>query len=372
MESRATLKQLPIEVDLGVPPDEVIFGSSPAMGAIRRKLEKAACANIAVLLQGQSGTGKEILAKLIHRSSPWAGGHFVKVNCPAIPGSLVESELFGYEKGAFTGAVGAKPGRVEMAHRGTLFLDEIAELDPSLQAKLLQLLQDGEFQRVGAHEAKKIAARFVCATNRCLEREIESGKFRQDLFYRVNAVTLQLPPLRERLEDIPLLVDYFLRKYSQQFDRPLWRLSGRLLTDLQKYSWPGNIRQLENLIKSYIVLGSEEEIRSMIQNDRDDSSCPNISAEGVISMKKVVRAATKQLERKIILEALEAHHWHRRNVARSLNISYAGLRIKMREAGLNAARAAWSPRRRNAVIKANKKIMAAPDARHQSTSAGSL
>src|SRR2546427_2840762 len=202
-------------VDL--PPEEVIFGTCAVMGAIRNKVERAANANIPVLLQGQSGTGKEILARLIHRRSPWGNGPFVKVNCPAVPGTLFESELFGYEKGAFTGAYGTKPGRVELAHRGTLFLDEIGDLDASLQAKLLQLLQDGEFSRIGASGDRRIDVRFVCATNRSLEREMKSGHFRQDLFYRINALTIQLPLLRERRDDIPTLVNYFLHSYSRRF-----------------------------------------------------------------------------------------------------------------------------------------------------------
>jgi len=181
-----------------LPPDEVIFGSSSAMCKIRQKLEKAAGANIAVLLRGQSGTGKEVLAKLIHSQSPLRNGPFVKVSCPAIPGTLIESELFGYEKGAFTGAYGAKPGRIELAHRGTLFLDEIGDLDPSIQVKLLHLLQDGEFNRIGAAGDRRIDVRFICATNRLLEREMESGNFRQDLFYRINVLTIHIPPLRDR------------------------------------------------------------------------------------------------------------------------------------------------------------------------------
>lgn len=334
----ATSGRVLIETGADLPPDEVIFGSSPAMGCIRKKLEKAARTNIAILLRGQSGTGKEILAKLIHSRSPWAGGPFVKVNCPAIPGSLVESELFGYEKGAFTGAFAMKPGRVELANRGTLFLDEIAELDPSLQAKLLQLLQDSHFQRIGAHEEKKIEVRFVCATNRRLEKEMESGNFRQDLFYRINALTLDLPPLRERLGDIPLLVDYFLGTFSKQFQCPVRPLSNRLLADLQSYSWPGNIRELENLTKSYVIFGSEEEIRSAIQNRHEDFFQPEIPTNGEVPLKRVVRAAVKQLERKIILETLEAHGWNRREAARALSISYTGLLIKMREAGVGPSR----------------------------------
>src|ERR1700739_1081796 len=336
----AVTKGLEISPVLVLPPEEVIFGNSSVMAKIRLKLEKAAGANLAVLLRGQSGTGKEVLAKLIHMPSPWGNGSFVKVNCPAIPGTLLESELFGYERGAFTGAYGVKPGRVELAHRGTLFLDEIAELDPSLQAKLLQLLQDGEISRIGAFGGRRIDVRFVCATNRSLEREMESGNFREDLFYRINVLAIQLPPLRERRDDIPALVDYFLASYSRQLERPVPALSGRLLAELSRYSWPGNIRELENLMKSYVIFGSEEDLRAAIENNREaeDSVDSEIPSNGVISLKKLVRAATRRLERKVILRALETHQWNRRKAARALSISYAGLLCKMRDAGMPPTR----------------------------------
>lgn len=327
-----------LEPILGLPPGDVIFGISPVMGKIRQKLEKAAGANIAVLLRGQSGTGKEVFARLIHSQSPWRNGPFVKVSCPAIPGTLIESELFGYEKGAFTGAYGTKPGRIELAHRGTLFLDEIGELDPSLQAKLLQLLQDGEFNRIGAAGDRRIDVRFVCATNRSLEQEMKSGNFREDLFYRISVLTIQLPSLRERREDIPILVDYFVRTHSRRLGRSSRPVSDGLLAELMKYSWPGNIRELENLMKSYVVFGSEEDLRAALRNGHEDFLHPEIPANGVVSLKKVVRAATKQLERTFILKALEAHHWNRRKAARALGISYAGLLCKMREAGVPPTR----------------------------------
>jgi len=308
------------------------------MGKIRQKLEKAAGAKIAVLLRGQSGTGKEVFAKLIHSQSPRRNGPFVKVSCPAIPGTLIESELFGYEKGAFTGAYGMKPGRMELAHRGTLFLDEIGEMDPSLQAKLLQLLQDGEFNRIGAAGDRRIDVRFVCATNRSLESEMKAGNFREDLFYRISVLTIQLPRLRDRRGDIPNLVDYFLRVHSRQLERPAPPFSGRLLGDLMKYSWPGNIRELENLVKSYVVCGSEEDLRSRIQDVHEDFFDPEIASNEVVALKKVVRTATKQLERTIILKALEIHQWNRRKAARALSISYAGLLCKMRESGFPPTR----------------------------------
>src|SRR6266481_4686079 len=196
-----------------LPPELVIFGRSANMLAVQQKLEKVAMANVPILIEGESGTGKEIITKLIHQLSPWGSGPFVKVNCPAIPGTLIESELFGYERGAFTGAYGAKAGRVEMASRGTLFLDEIGELDMDLQAKLLQVLQDGQFCRIGSQEDKRLEARVVCATNRSLEEEIAAGTFRGDLYYRINVVNITLPPLRERAADIPELVNYFLQSY---------------------------------------------------------------------------------------------------------------------------------------------------------------
>jgi two-component system, NtrC family, response regulator AtoC len=322
----------------GLPPDDVIFGKSALMGKIRQKLEKAAGANIAVLLRGQSGTGKEVFAKLIHSQSPWRDGSFVKVSCPAIPGTLIESELFGYEKGAFTGAYGAKPGRIELAHRGTLFLDEIGELEPSIQAKLLQLLQDGEFNRIGAAGDRRIEVRFVCATNRSLEREMKCGNFREDLFYRISVLTIQLPPLRDRRDDIPVLVDYFLRIHSMRLGHSVRPLSEPLVADLKKYSWPGNIRELENLIKSYIVFGSEEDIRAAMRNGQEDFLCPEISPNGTVSLKQAVRAATKHIERTFILKALETHQWNRRKAAEALDISYAGLLCKMREAGMPPTR----------------------------------
>src|SRR4249920_3376415 len=201
-----------------IPPEAVVFGNSESMQTLRARMDKVASANVPVLINGESGTGKDIIARMIHGFSPWKAGPFVKVNCPAIPGTLLESELFGYERGAFTGAYGMKPGRVELAHRGTLFLDEISELDMSLQSKLLQLLQDGQFCRIGAQEDKKVEVRVVCATNRHLETEIESGTFRQDLYYRINVVNLRMPPLRERRGDIEALVQYFLEYYNRKYN----------------------------------------------------------------------------------------------------------------------------------------------------------
>src|SRR5437879_782012 len=278
-----------------VPPEPVVFGHSDAMQAVRERLGKVAGANVPVLIHGESGTGKDIIARMIHSQSPWKAGPYVKVNCPAIPGTLLESELFGYEKGAFTGAYGTKPGRVEMAHRGTLFLDEISELEHGLQSKLLQLLQDGQFCRIGAQDDKRVEARVVCATNRVLENEIENGGFRQDLFYRINVVNIQLPPLRDRAMDVPILVNYFLEVYNEKYNCRAKQLSAGLMEQMQRYHWPGNVRELENLMRRYVILGSEDAITNEMGAKRQDVWNADIPVDGPISLKKITRQAVREI-----------------------------------------------------------------------------
>jgi two-component system response regulator AtoC len=304
------------------------------MRDVRQKLERVAGANLSVLISGESGTGKDIIARLLHLYSPWAGGPFVKVNCPAIPGTLLESELFGYERGAFTGAHNPKPGRVELAHRGTLFLDEIGELDPMLQAKLLQLLQDGQFSRIGAQEDKKIEVRVVCSTNRELHEEIEQGHFRSDLFYRIAAMTIHLPPLRDRAVDLPIIVDYLLQYYNEKLNGRVLMVRPALMAKMQRYSWPGNIRQLENLVKRYVVMGTEDVILSeLLQSDERDT-INNLVLDGPVSLKKLTRQAVRKLEARIILNALYANNWNRKKAARALDISYRALLYKLKEVGI--------------------------------------
>ncbi len=321
-----------------LPPRETIFGRSACMRSVAQRVEKVARANVPVLIHGESGTGKEVIAKFIHNCSPWNQGPFVKVNCAAIPGTLLESELFGYERGAFTGACGSKPGRVEMAHRGTLFLDEIAELPPALQAKLLQVLQDGQFCRIGAQADKRVEARVVCATNRNLELEMEAGTFRRDLFYRINVVKVSLPPLREREEDIPVLVQYLLDCYNRKYNFQAPPLSAGLLRLMQRHAWPGNIREMENLIKRYVILGGEDAISSELVSRGETAPKSPLPAEGSIPLKKVVWQVGQEVERKIILKALQDNHWNRKRVARALNISYRALLYKIRNAGLPSKR----------------------------------
>jgi two-component system response regulator AtoC len=321
-----------------LPPLEVIFGCSPQMLKIRQRIERVATANIPVLIIGESGTGKDIIARLIHQLSPWQAGAFVRVTCPSIPGTLLESELFGYERGSFTGATGSKPGRVEMAEGGTLFLDEISELDSGLQSKLLQVLQDGQFCRIGATEDKKVDARLICATNRSLSNEIQNGGFRQDLFYRINGVTIELPPLRERVSDIPALVEFFLETYGHAYNCRPKPLSNQMMAQIQSYHWPGNVRELENLIKRFVILGDEEAVRmdliprpaSMIEFD--------LELNKPISLKAVTRKAVHELERKIILSILQSNEWNRKRTAKALNISYRALLYKIREVGVPSKR----------------------------------
>jgi two-component system, NtrC family, response regulator AtoC len=317
-----------------IPPASVIFGHSAAMQAVRQKIDKVASSGIPILIQGDSGTGKGLLARFIHDFSVTPEIPFIKVNCAAIPGALLESELFGYEKGSFTGANSVKPGRVELADGGTLFLDGIDEIDMSLQAKLLQLLQDGQFCRIGGQEDRHVQLRVICATNRRLEDEIAKGRFRQDLLYRINVVSLHLPSLRARSEDILDLAAYFLEVHKTRHNLPAKPLSPAALRLLEKHSWPGNIRELENLIERYVILGSEEAISSEILSWEQTHAATEIPVDGQIYLKKVTRQAVHDLERKIILSVLEANRWNRKQTASALKISYRALLYKIRRAGL--------------------------------------
>lgn len=326
------------------PPLDIVFGRSQAMRTVREKMERLTGTSIPVLIHGESGTGKEVMAKTLHSTSPWSGGPFVKVSCPSIPATLMESELFGYEKGAFTGAYGNKPGRVEMANRGTLFMDEIAELDPGLQAKLLQVLQDGQFCKIGGKEDTRVEARIVCATNRDLLEEIQAGRFRSDLYYRINVVNLRLPALRERREDIPCLVDYFFRSYCAYFKRRTIPPSLRLMNFLHQYSWPGNIRQLENAIKRYVIFGSEEAVTSDLAEQASSGAFLMLGeSDGPVALKELTQQAVQELERRVILKTLQANHWNRKQAARALKISYRALLYKIRNAGLESESARTKP-----------------------------
>lgn len=321
-----------------LPPEALIFGHSEIMQSLRERLVRVASANVPVLIQGESGTGKDIVARLIHGFSPWRTGPFLKVNCPAIPATLLEAELFGYEKGAFTGAVARKGGRVELAHRGTLFFDEVLELDIAAQSKLLQFLQDGRFCRIGAQEDRQVSARVICATNRNVKAEIALGNFRHDLYYRINVVNLRMPSLRERRRDIPDLATYFRQYYNHKYNRSAPGFSPEAMTTMTKYHWPGNIRELENLIKRYVILGDQDELTSSVASSEPQYFASDINFDGPISLKQLTRRAVRELERTVILKTLQANHWNRKRTASALSLSYRALLYKISDAGLQRTR----------------------------------
>ena len=324
-------------VDL-LPPDYVLFGQSEAMKDVRLRAAKVCDTNIPVLLYGDGGTGKEVLARWIHKHSPSHTGQFVKVNCAAIPGTLLESELFGYEKGAFTGARESKPGRVELAHNGTLFLDEITELELGLQSKLLQFLQDGHYSRIGDEAERAVEARLICATNKDLEREIGSGRFRGDLYYRINVVRIRMPRLRERREDIAVLAEYFKEQYERQFAMDSTVLEPQMLDYLRNLDWPGNLRELSNGIARHVLIGPEGTIFEDSSKRRTAASqaCP--SETNAVPLKHIAKEAIRDMERSLILEALRANQWNRRRTAVALKISYRALIYKIRDTGLISGR----------------------------------
>jgi two-component system, NtrC family, response regulator AtoC len=348
--------KFPGEQSFELPPDSAVFGTSEAMRKVKRDLSMIASTDVPVLIQGPSGTGKEIIAKMIHRQSSLAKGPFIKVNCPAIPDALLESELFGYEKGAFTGANASKPGLIAMANHGTLFLDEIGELSMPLQSKLLQVLQDGKFCRIGAHEETYSEARVICASSRDLKHEIEVGNFREDLYYRINVVNVSLPALRERSADIPELVEFFREHFNMLYNRRTAPISASLTRLLQAYHWPGNIRQLENMMKRYVILGTE----TCISNDLAEPAPPSLELDipdqGPVPLKKITQQAVRRLERQVILKVLQNTHWNRRRAAETLKISYRALLYKIRDAGLSPARPAVPVREGSAEVLPMPKI----------------
>src|SRR5574338_439859 len=239
----------------------LLLGQGDQMREVRELIERGADTDVTVLVRGESGTGKELVARALYASSLRRDKPFVKVNCAALPTELLESELFGFERGAFTGAIQQKPGKFEFAHQGTMFLDEISEMLPPLQSKILQVLQDGEFARLGGRHDVHVDVRIVAATNRDLERAVSEGQFREDLFFRLNVVCITLPPLRQRRDEIPALTELFLDRYSEHYNKPRITLSDETARLFQNYDWPGNVRELENLVKRAVVLGSDESIR---------------------------------------------------------------------------------------------------------------
>ena len=316
----------------GLPPEDVFFGNTRAMQELREKVEKLADTTIPVLIRGESGTGKELMARYIHRKSAFRAGPFVKITCPAIPGTPIENELFGNEKYGLTGAPPGPPGIVKRAAGGTLFLDEIGDLDKGLQGKLLTLLQDGQLAASEGREFKPFDVRVICAASSNLEQKINSGAFRPDLFYRVNVVSVDLPPLRERRSDIRILVDYFLRLYCAKFQCRVEPISTKTMRLFENFSWPGNIRELENVIKRYVILGSEGEMRASLEESETRAADSMTRGGASMSLKAITKQASRDLEREIILQVLAENRWNRRQTARILNISYRALLYKLKDA----------------------------------------
>jgi two-component system response regulator AtoC len=365
-----------------------LFGNSDKMSEVCDLIDRVSDTDVTVLIRGESGTGKELVARALHDRSLRKDKAFVKVNCAALPTELLESELFGFEKGAFTGAIQQKPGKFEFANHGTMFLDEIGDISYPLQAKLLQVLQDGEFARLGGKADVQVDVRLIAATNRDLETAVAAGHFREDLYFRLNVVTINLPPLRERREEIPILTQHFLRKYSVQYNKPVTSITQELAQQFHAYEWPGNVRQLENMIKRLVVLGTEAGITKELMQPivhavprslpftasppafttqppspvlppavtavagappmsaDDDGSCEVEAvaavagagaASGNVSLKDISRSAARDAERELILRMLTRTRWNRKEAAQILGISYKALLYKIKENGLDKA-----------------------------------
>ncbi len=321
--------------------DETFFvAASPIMRKLRSQAALVANVDIPVLMLGESGTGKEVMARLIHKLSPRAHRTFLKVNCAAVPADLLESELFGYEAGAFTGANHAKPGKFELCNKGTILLDEIGEMPPSLQAKLLHVLQDQQFSRLGSRSVIQVDVRILAATNINIPEALASKRLREDLYYRLNAFTLMIPPLRERKEEIPILLKHFMTQLSEQYARPPLPCSPELLLACATYPWPGNLRELGNFVKRYLVLGDEKLAINELQPRTDGTGAhfqpavPRNGSEPAGGLKGLARSAKDEAEAEAIAKALEETNWNRKQAAVLLQISYKALLYKIRQYGI--------------------------------------
>ena len=332
----------------------MLFGTSPRMEDVKMTIEKVADTNATVLIRGESGTGKEMVARMTYSQSGRRDKPFVKVNCAAIPYELLESELFGYEQGAFTGANRQKLGKFDQANNGTIFLDEISEMHPSLQAKLLHVLQDGGFARLGGKRDIAVDVRVLAATNKPLERAVARGEFREDLFYRLNVVTIHIPPLCERREEIPVFLDFFLRKYSEYYGKKPAPFSDQAVNKMMEYAWPGNIRELENLVKRYTIVGNEAQIirelathKPIVSSTTSEHSPehegaapapspvfknfpPRIADLEKPSLLEIGKRAAMEAERHEIERVLAQTRWNRRQAAKILKISYKALLNKLK------------------------------------------
>ena len=352
-----------------------LLGRNEKMKEVNDLIERVADTDVTVLVRGESGTGKELVARAIHAASPRRDRMFVKVNCAALPSELLESELFGFERGAFTGAIQHKPGKFEFANQGTMFLDEISEMHLPLQSKLLQVLQDGEFSRLGGLEDVRVDVRVVAATNRDLDQAVADGEFREDLFFRLNVVCITLPPLRQRRDEIPVLADLFLDQYSQHYNKPRLSLAADTMRLFTEHDWPGNVRELENVVKRMVILGTDDSTRRELAEAIAGRTAPpspipllqtsatveaalaarapaaaqpapttprpaalpsdNGAASG--SLKDIARNAAREAERAMIFRTLQQTRWNRREAAELLGISYKALLYKIKEANFDRA-----------------------------------
>ncbi|HWR17328.1 MAG TPA: sigma-54 dependent transcriptional regulator [Terriglobales bacterium] len=325
----------PVQGDIEDLGDDVFFvAASPAMKKIRSQSKLVANVDIPVLMLGESGTGKEVVSRLIHKYSPRAHRTFLKVNCAAVPADLLESELFGYEPGAFTGATHSKPGKFELCNKGTILLDEIGEMPPQLQAKLLHVLQDQQFSRLGSRNVIKVDVRILAATNIDIPRAIAEKKLREDLYYRLNGFTIQLPPLRERREEIGILLRHMISQIGESYGKPSVTISPRLLEACERYNWPGNLRELGNFVKRFLILGDEDmAIQELQVGMGAPSSSPSqaAAAPNDRGLKGLVRNVKDEAEIEAITKALEQTGWNRKKAAGILQISYKALLYKIRQ-----------------------------------------
>jgi transcriptional regulator with PAS, ATPase and Fis domain len=324
----------------------LFFSNSAQMVKVKAIIQDVARTDVNVLVEGESGSGKEAVSRAIHDFSDRCGNPFVKVNCAAIPRNLLESELFGYEKGAFTGAQGKKPGKFELADGGTIVLNEIGDMDFSIQAKLLQVLQDGVFSRLGGNEEVRVKTGVITTTREHLEGKVSEGGFREDLFYRINVVNIALPPLRERRDQIKPLSRYYLDHYRKKYRRPGGALSQNLVRALERYPWPGNIRELENAMKGYAIFNDDEDLLKKLAEPGQEAQSPAPAGESPSSsprrasdvdpfnLKEATKRAVEKAEREAILATLTRTNWNRKLASRMLQVSYKALLYKIQQYGL--------------------------------------
>jgi two-component system response regulator AtoC len=310
-------------------PESTFQSSNRRMMQIRAMCDQVARADVPILILGESGVGKEVLARFIHERSG-RNEAFVKVNCAALPADLLESELFGHERGAFTGALREKPGKFELASRGTLMLDEIAEMSPLLQSKLLHVLQDGEYSRLGGTTTLTSGARIIAATNKCLRSVVASHGFREDLYFRLNVITVEIPPLRERTEDIASLCDHFVERYRAKYNSRVKQLPPELVAAFRDYRWPGNVRQLENSVKRFLLLPDLQQALAELDSRMELGTAPaQSSTSSNVSLKERSASAAEQAEKELIFRTLNEVNWNRKKAAKRLNICYKSLLNKL-------------------------------------------